>query len=159
MRLLHLRTISTIATMKDSDFEKATVTRKTVLSHAYCEVMKYLATNKIHPKMFLGSEEEYGYYLKYVSVFADMVGCKFDYDKIKKYPRVYNAFASNKGIVELTKILSERFDANYLFSDCTSLYFKGLNIFKEVYGDEWRKLVPIESLKEIRRVVDKTISK
>lgn len=53
----------------------------------------------------------------------------------------------------------EKFDENYLFSDCMSLYLKGLNIFKYIYGDDWRRIVPIESLKEIQRVINKTLSK
>lgn len=51
------------------------------------------------------------------------------------------------------------FDDNYLFSDAVSLYLKGVNIFPDIFGDQWRKYAPIISLKEIYRVVGKTLEK
>lgn len=47
------------------------------------------------------------------------------------------------------------FDDSYLFSDACSLYFKGINIFPDIFGDQWRKYVPVENYKEILRQINK----
>lgn len=136
------------------DFNKATVTQKTVISHAYCEVLKYLATRQPHPEMFLGSDYNYGQYLKFVSDIAEQVGCRFNYDNIQKYPEVWDGFCDK---LDRDKLFGY-FDELYLFSDCLSLHMKGLDVGYVLF-DNWRKLVPIESLKEIQRVTTKTLEK
>lgn len=171
MRLLHVETLRIISLVcTDDDFKNATVSRKQVISHAYTEVLKYLATRQIHQKMWL-SDFKLGIYLRTVRYFADMIGCNFNEELIEKYREVQTAYniASRSFSDEYTLEESLEYihnlkewmslDDNYLFSDCTSLYFKGINIFKYVYGDDWRRLVPIENLDEIYRVVGKTIEK
>lgn len=169
MRLLHPETLRIVALQcTDEDFKKATVTRKTVVSHAWCEVLKYLATRQTHPKMWL-SDFKLGSYMRVVKYFSDRVGCEFKEELLVKHNNVYPAYIISKfseddtteDILEYIygEIKYLNFDDNYLFSDCMSLYFKGLNIFKYVYGDDWRRIVPVESLDEIQRQVTKTIEK
>ena len=153
IRLLHPLTITTI-TYGNLDFSKSTVTQKTTISHAYCEVLKFLATRQIHPKMFLDSDYDYGQYLKFVSMHAEVIGCKFNYDNITKYPEVWRGF---KDVLNRDKLFSY-FNEMYLFSDCVSLQYKGLDIGSKLFAD-WRKLIPIESVKEINRVTSKTLDK
>jgi hypothetical protein len=158
MRLLHPDTIRTVAMVcKDEDFKNATVSRRSVISHAWSEVLKYMATKQNHPKMFLRSDYEIGPYMGYVKKYGDKIGCNLNAEHLAKYDDVYYGFVN---ITESNELhLKSRFDNEYLFSDCTSLYFKGLNIFPYVYGNDWRRLVPIESIDEIYRVVGKTIEK
>lgn len=168
MRLLHPETIRIIAT-EDIDFSGATVSRRQVLSHAWSEVLKYMATKQEHPKMFIKDEFDLGVYLKYVYIYATRVGCKFKPEVVDKYPTLKEGFCDTEtsdleldSCIEYLEdhyICKGRFDDNYLFSDCISLYLKGVNIMPFTYGDDWRRLVPIESLKEIYRVVGKTLDK
>ena len=59
----------------------------------------------------------------------------------------------------LEAAVGNQFGDLYVFSDLTSLYFKGVNLFPAIFGDQWRKYVPVESREEIRRQLDKTINK
>lgn len=56
------------------------------------------------------------------------------------------------------KIFENFFNDDYLLSDACSLYYKGINIFPDIYGDQWRKYIPVENHKEILRQVLKTIT-
>jgi hypothetical protein len=165
MRLLHPETIRIVATVcKDEDFSSATVSRKSVIAHAWSETLKYLATKQQHPKMWL-TDSQLGAYLRVVKTYGDMVGCKLNQELLPKYEYVsygyYNYAPKLKDASDIinANAKSFKFDSTYLFSDCVSLYFKGLNIFPYIYGDDWRRVVPVESLKEIHRQVSKTIEK
>lgn len=150
MRLLHPRTLEIIAKADNKIFKNATVSKKQIISHAWSEVLKYLAQDKSHPKMFFNNEDEYHIYLHYIYALNKIknVGCNLDFEKINtKYIGVYDN----------THIINKFFNNEYLFSDAVSLYFKGVNIFPKIYGDEWRRYVPIENLEEIFRVVGKTL--
>lgn len=163
MRLLHPETLRIVATQcTDEDFKRATVTRKTVTSHAWSEVLKFLATRQIHPKMWL-SDDELGIYMQIAKYHGDVIGCVLDEKLLNKYSKVIDMYLSSnyeRALLTIQEYEEDfKFDDNYLFSDCMSLYFKGLNIFKYVYGDDWRRIVPVESLDEIQRQVTKTIEK
>ena len=154
MRLLHQTTIEIVANQcKDEDFTKATVSRKQVISHCWCEILKFKATNQPHPKMFIDDDEILGNYLSYVKHQADKIGCNLNVENLMKYDLLYIGFCNG-----FHPIVNDYFGREYLFSDAVSLYLKGLNIFPYVYGEEWRKYVPIENLKEVKRIVDKTLS-
>jgi hypothetical protein len=144
--------------MSDDDFNKATVSRRSVLSHAWSEVLKYMATKQKHPKMFITNEYELGTYLKYLKYYGELVGCNMNVEHLTKYDDLYIGFCY-LDLRKDTYYTHHLFDNDYLFSDAVSLYLKGVNIMKYIYGSEWRKLVPIESLDEIYRVVGKTIEK
>lgn len=155
MRLLHPETLRIVATVcKDSDFENATVSRKQIISHAWSEVLKYKATNQTHPKMFIHDSLTLGAYMHIVYKYGRVLGCKLDFHKLKEHGLMYDGFC-NVGTPDVRRC----FDSNYLFSDAVSLYLKGVNIFPYIYGDEWQKYCPIISLKEVKRIVDKTLSK
>ncbi len=149
MRLLHPKTLTIIAQADDSLFKNATVSKKQIISHAWSEVLKYLAQDKKHPKMFLKSEAPYYKYLHLILSINKKynIGCNLDNSKIN-YQHI--------GIWD-DHIISDRFDDTYLFSDAISLYFKGVNILPKIYGDNWRKYVPIENLEEVFRIVGKTL--
>ena len=151
MRLLHPRTLQIIATETTGlDFLDATVSKKQVLSHSWSEVLKFLATRQNHPKMFI-DDESLGCYMKYIyTLNAEYVHCNLDSSHIDKYPIVKMGFDNPFSI-------DEHFDDSYLFSDAVSLYFKGVNIFPYIFGDQWRKYCPVISLKEINRQIKKTI--
>ena len=153
MRLLHPRTLQIIATETTGlDFLDATVSKKQIYAHSWSECLKFLATRQDHPKMFI-DDESLGCYMKYIyNLNAEYVHCNLDSSHIDKYPVVKMGFDNPFSI-------DEHFDDTYLFSDVVSLYFKGVNIAKYVYGDMWRRYIPIESLKEIHRVVGKTLDK
>jgi hypothetical protein len=152
MRLLHPKTIQYIIKADDSVFENATVSRKQVLSHVWSECFKYLASKKSHPKMFLGDEYDLYYYMRYVyNNIKDIVNIsKKSKDKVDK--ALENVFGGDEEFKEF-------FDEYYLFSDLVSLYFKGINLFPMKFPYTWRRYVPVESLKEIKRQVDKTLLK
>lgn len=165
MRLLHVETLRIISIVcTDEDFKNATVSRKQVVSHAWSEVLKYLATRQTHPKMWL-NDVQLGAYLRVVKTYGDIVECNLDEEMLRKYNDVsYGYFNLATNMKQASEIISQnsmsfKFDDNYLLSDCVSLYIKGINIFKYVYGDDWRRICPIESLDEIYRVVGKTIEK
>lgn len=162
MRILHPRTIKIIANMENSEFENATVSKKVILSHAWSEIFKYLATRQNHPKVFIQNEYDLGKYLGYLRSVGEPIGCNMNVEHLFKYDEVYQGFAlyeytsKNASYSQYSK---EYFDDNYLFSDAVSLYFKGVNIFIHIFGASWRKYVPVESLIEIQRQVAKTINK
>jgi hypothetical protein len=155
MRLLHPRTIDTIANkMTSVEFLKATSSGKQVISHAWSECLKYLATRQEHPKMFL-DDEMLGCYMNYIYTMNESVGCNLNSDLIDdRYPIVKLGFDD-----PIYSDLDMFFDDTYLFSDAISLYFKGVNMMPHIYGDQWRKYIPIENLKEVYRVVGKTLDK
>ena len=152
MRLLHPRTIEILAS--HTEFPK------THLAHAWSEVFKYLASGQKHPKMFLPSKRLLGQYLAHIYVqtdFGELVN--LDRSKVDNMGGVIvkgweEYFSSN-----LPNEFEDYFDSNYLFSDACSLYYKGINIFPDIFGDEWEKYCPVISLKEINRQVDKTLNK
>lgn len=165
MRLLHPETLRIIATIcKDEDFKNSTVSRKQALSHVWSESLKFLATRQSHPKEWL-NDQQLGVYLRVVKTYGDIVGCNLDEELLRKYDDVaYGYFTHAYNMKRASDTIhvnanSFKFDDNYLFSDCTTMYFKGLNIFQYVYGDDWKRLVPIQNLDEIYRVVGKTIEK
>lgn len=163
MRLLHYKTIE-IITNNELDYSKSTVTSKTILSHAWSEVFKHVKTRQKHPKMFFSNDHEYGSYLAYVYQNSLKTGNKFKLEVLEKYkvshPNFYKGFIDyNIEGIGINANLLQYFDDLYLFSDCNSLYYKGLNVFPEVYGDKWRKYIPVESRAEILRQLNKTIDK
>ena len=159
MRLLHPNTLFTVAKeMKDEEFNKATVSRKQVVSHAWSEVLKYLATRQTHPKMFL-DDTTLGIYMRLVHHYGTSIGCNLNESHLTKYDEVWISYLEYDDVDLAYDDLMFEFDNDYAFSDAASLYLKGLNIFPYMYYGEWRKYVPIESLKEIHRVVTKTLDK
>jgi hypothetical protein len=159
MRLMHTETINIVAKlMKDEEFTNSTVSRKQFLSHCWSEVLKYLATRQEHPKMWL-SDFELGLYMKQIMLFNQFVECNLNEQHLIKYDEVWYGYLRPYTEDNIKKVLSDSFDSNYLFSDAVSLYFKGLNIFPYIFGDDWRKYVPIENLSEIHRVVGKAMDK
>lgn len=150
MRLLHPRTIEILASHPEFP--------RTHLSHCWSEIFKWKASGQKHPKCFIDDDRFLGKYLKFLYEQATAAGCNLDAQKIKSLsPTIVNNFTSRGNLINVVTCIY--FDSDYLFSDATSLYFKGINIFPDIFGDEWRKLVPVESLKEIKRQVDKTLSK
>lgn len=145
MRQLHPTTIN-IATSNKYP--------KTILSHAWAEVFKYLASKQNHPKVFIKNPVHLGRYLRIVYNASIIRGCNFDVTKINKL-----SGEVQQGFNDSTVKIDHYFDDNYLFSDACSLYFKGVNIFPEIFSDQWRKYVPVESLEEIQRQVNKTLNK
>jgi hypothetical protein len=149
MRLLHPRTLE-ICAMRDD-------IPKTVLSHAWSEVFKYIASGKKHPKMFLNSKTLLFYYLGFVYKFGTDKGCNFDKNKVpKSYKSDFNRGRRDVCDYSCCRFLNGleidfAFDDDYLFSDACSLYYKGINIFPDIFGDDWRKYVPVESRVEIIR--------
>lgn len=159
MRLLHMDTIQIVAMeLKNEDFLISTVSQKSVISHAWSEVLKFLATRQNHPKMFL-NDEELGVYLYIIKRYGDLVGCNLNESLLLKYDDVWYGYTVYNDLNDAKYRLNKHFDNQYLFSDAVSLYLKGLNIFPYMFGSEWRKYVPIEGLKEIQRVVTKTLDK
>ena len=77
MRLLHPQTLVTIATSNELDFTKSTASRKQAISHAWSEILKYLATRQTHPKMFL-DDIKLGNYAKLVYLYGIQIGCNFN---------------------------------------------------------------------------------
>jgi len=131
MRLLHPKTIEILANHPEFP--------KTHLSHVWSEVFKYLTSGKKHPKMFIDNPEDIGRYMKYLYTFASKVACKFDTKKIFKLDKeIVDAFTTVDTFYDWHKeSFNNYFDDNYLFSDAVSLYFKGTNIFPDIFGDEW----------------------
>jgi hypothetical protein len=160
MRQLHPKTLEIISSLDDDAFKNATVTKKTVISHAWSEMLKFLATEQSHPKVFMNGEV-LGVYMYVVKCYGDKAGCNLNACHLIKHDDVYFGFAeaSSIGLSSSAWAISNQFDDIYLFSDAISLYFKGLNILPYIYGDAWRKYAPIENLKEINRVVSKTLQK
>ncbi|MFA8451774.1 MAG: hypothetical protein ACEPOW_13855 [Bacteroidales bacterium] len=152
MRLLHPKTLEIASKRK--------YIPKTVLSHAWSEVFKYLATGQKHPKVFITDEYYLGVYMSMVYEMSQIRGCNFDKSKINNYSKEFSrGFREELSSDHIMIMYTAYFDDNYLFSDACSLYFKGINIFPDIFGDEWRKYVPVESHKEIHRQITKTINK
>lgn len=162
MRLLHPETLRIVSLVCiDEDFDKATVSRKTVISNSWTETLKFLRTRQKHPKMFLGTDFNYGVYLRISKTYGNIVGCDLKEIHLEKYSNVLNGYNTHNNLKKACEYFSldTYFDNNYLFSDCVSLYLKGLNIFPYVYGNDARRLIPIESLDEIVRVTTKAINR
>jgi hypothetical protein len=153
MRLLHPKTLRIAAEHEDIP--------KTVIAHAWSEVFKFKAQNKTHPKMFIYDDFSLGHYLALVYKYGKHKGCKLDINNLysKDWFRleIKNGFEQFE-VFETVLVLREYFNDNYLFSDACSLYFKGINIFPDIFGEDWRKYVPVESHKEIIRQCEKTIN-
>ena len=148
MRQLHPKTIW-IASWRDD-------IPKTVISHCWAEVFKHVKTQQKHPKCFIDDEHYLGVYLRYVYDMGIKKGCNLDRDKVKTLPaRIQTGFETTD--IPFDSMMAEYFDDIYLFSDACSLYFKGINIFPDIYGDKWRKYIPVESRMEIKRQIDKTL--
>lgn len=152
MRLLHLKTLQIAANRDDIP--------RTVISHVWSEIFKWKASGKSHPKMFIYDEYTLGEYMALVYKCGIIKNCNLDKDKIKKLSKQIQIgflFSMNINSLVAGNILNIYFDDNYLFSDACSLYYKGINIFPDIFGDQWRKYVPVESHKEIKRQIDKLI--
>lgn len=159
MRLLHPQTLFTIATSQELDFNKSTVSRKQAISHAWSEVLKYLATQQSHPKMFLDTYR-LGVYTKLVYLYGVQIGCNFNSEYLEKYENLYIVFNDTTNIKVANSILTDDFDDLYLMSDCVSFHMKGLNLGEIIFGrDRWNRIVPINGLAEIVRVTQKAIDK
>ena len=61
------------------------------------------------------------------------------------------------GKTKLSIELAKKYDGEIINADAVQVY-KGLDIGSKLFAD-WRKLVPIESIKEINRVTSKTLDK
>ena len=130
MRLLSPETLRIVSTLcKDSDFDNATVSRKQIVSHAFTEQLKFLASGKSHPKCFITNHEHLGKYLHLVKHYGDIVGCNLNIENLMKYDLVYIGFCDVYSVDDALCYVDEYFDRDYLFSDAVSLYFKGVNIF------------------------------
>lgn len=155
MRLLNPETLRIVATVcKDSDFENTTVSRKSIIAHCWSEQLKFLASGKSHPKCFIVYQQDLGRYLRIVKHYGDIAGCNLNVENLIKYDRVYIGFCDDN-----ENDIADYFDRDYLFSDCVSLYLKGVNIFPYVFGEDANKYIPIINLKEVHRIVTKTLSK
>lgn len=153
MRLLHPRTIQILAEHAD-ELPRA----RQSLAHCWAEIFKWKSSGKKHPKQFIDDDRYLGSYLGYLYEESRNV-CKLDAGKIP-----------NLGVVIAKEFILKRWDFKlyfttdpfcdpYLFSDACSLYFKGCNVFPYIFGYEWKKFVPVESLEEILRQVTKTLKK
>jgi hypothetical protein len=155
MRILHPTTLKIASERNDIP--------KTVISHVWSEIFKWKSSGQKHPKMFIEDEEFLGCYLAFVYRVSIIKGCNFDNYKIshlgEEINRVFKKCSEELGYKRLLQCIypTKEFDNNYLFSDACSLYYKGINIFPDIFGDQWRKYVPVESLKEIKRQVDRTL--
>jgi len=150
MRQYHPKTLEILSSHTDMP--------KRFSCSAWSEVFKWKASGKSHPKCFIKYDFDLGVYLRIVYDLAISKGCNLDKGKIKSLSiKVQDGF--NDGNDYDKEVLLKLFDDNYLFSDAVSLYFKGINIFPDIFGDKWRKYVPVESHKEIARQVNKTLSK
>jgi hypothetical protein len=156
MRLLHPRTVQILATHAD---ELPHARRS--LASCWAEIFKWKASGQKHPKQFITDDKTLGVYLFWL--WTNALGiCNLDDSNVKKLGKEvlygWNIFFVGKFLQDFIYSAKE-FDDFYLFSDACSLYFKGCNIFPYIFGDEWRKYVPVESLKEIQRQVTKTLNK
>ena len=115
--------------------------------------------------MFIQNDYDLGIYLSVVYEFATKKGCKFNLDKIKNLNKnirdgFYDHFYATPSVkTRKERRLNKYFDDNYLFSDATSLYFKGINIFPYLFPKDHRKYIPVENHKEIVRQCNKTLNK
>lgn len=123
-------------------------------------MFKYLATRQPHPKMIFDNDFTYGMYLKYVYLYSQQIGNQFNHQLLEKYPEAWRGFNSQTTIKSCIEILMHHFDELYLMSDFVSLHYKGCNVGEAYYGvDKWRRIIPIQNLEEVHRVITKTIDK
>lgn len=163
MRLLHPTTLEIVTNEKFP---------RTIISHVWSEIFKFYTSKQTHPKMFIKDDRDMGIYLGFVWVSAKKRGgLSLDLRKVNKLPTdLVNGFnhAIQYNHDNLLKIVSnlegyinephgKYFNDYYLMSDACSLYFKGYNIFPYIFGDHWRKYVPVESRKEILRQLNKIL--
>jgi hypothetical protein len=151
MRLLHPRTLEIASSRPDIP--------KTVISHVWSEIFKWKASGQKHPKCFIDNDYHLGQYMSYIMELSIVKDCNLDGTKITSLgEEVSNGY---RGVYddEYPDSFHDYFNNNYLFSDACSLYYKGINIFPDIFGDEWRKYVPVESHKEIHRQLTKTLNK
>lgn len=134
------------------------MSRKSIIAHCWNEQLKFLASEKSHPKCFITDHYHLGIYLYLVKYYGDAIGCNLNIENITKYDMVYIGFSESDFDYCMYK-LDGYFDRDYLFSDCVSLYLKGVNIFQYVFGESTNKYIPIINLKEVKRIVDKTLMK
>ena len=156
MRLLHPKTLEIIS--KRDDISKAHIAR------VWSEIFKWKASGQKHPKMFINNDYDLGMYMSLVYKAGVSRGCLLDpYKVLKGKTSVRDGLCLNiqKGFCAGVSFFARAkyFNDNHLFSDACSLYYKGINIFPDIFGDEWRKYVPVESHKEILRQVTKTLNK
>lgn len=151
MRLLHPTTIKILSSHPELP--------KTHLAHAWAEVFKWKASGQKHPKMFIDCEEDLGNYLAYIYEMVDGKGYNLDSNKINKLSNNIKRGWDLYFLWNKKRMFKPYFDSNYLFSDACSLYFKGVNIFKDIFGDQWTKYCPVINLKEINRQISKTLNK
>lgn len=157
MRLYHYRTLQILASREDIP--------KRYSCSVWSEIFKWKASGQKHPKMFIDDEIILGRYLFIVYILALVKGCKLDKDKVKNLSRdikcgfVYQKDKYEYGVYDDNDRFDEYFDDNYLFSDACSLYFKGINIFPDLFPDNPEKYIPVISHKEIIRQCNKTLNK
>lgn len=168
MRLLHPKTLDIVGHMKDEEFQSSTLSKKLIYSHSWSECFKFVKSGKEHPKMFINYANIVTYLLELHNkndIYS--VGCNMNYNLIY----TLNDYLDGEYINDLiwyynegspedeVSCLEDKFDRDYLISDANSLYYKGVNIFPHIYGENWHKYCPVISLKEIKRQVDKTLDK
>jgi len=147
MRTLHPQTRQIAAERDDI--------RKTVITNAWAEVFKWKGGNKEHPKMFIWQDFDLGIYMRQIYLASIKKGCNLDPNNVKKLgTEVWRGFTSEEDIK------AAYFNRDYLISDACSLYYKGINIFPDIYGSDARKYIPVESHEEIARqiIVNKTLT-
>lgn len=149
MRIYHPKTLQILASRKDIP--------KRYSCSVWSECFKWKASGKPHPKQFIDDDEALGSYLALVFKLATLKGCDLDDNKIRKLGSSvlcgWNAdFAYGR------EEYWRYFDDNYLFSDACSLYFKGINIFEDLFPESPAKYIPVISHKEIIRQCNKTLN-
>jgi hypothetical protein len=133
------------------------------ISHCWSEVFKWLGSRQNHPKVFIIKEYDLGVYLAYIyNMNALKNRCLLDKNKINNLSTKLqlgfkNYYGINGGYVP--GLFSVYFNDNHLFSDVCSLYYKGINIFPEIFGDDWKQYCPVISHKEIIRQCEKAVGR
>lgn len=152
MRLLHPRTLEIVSVRPD-------ITKK-IISNVFNDIFKWKEDGIDHPKMFITDDAMLGRYLSLVYFYSVVRGCYLTISRVDTLSQetidCFNAALTNTTLTWYLKQLSQYFDDNYLFSDACYLYFRGINIFPEIFGNSWEKYVPIVSLNKIGRYVNKT---
>lgn len=155
MRLLHPKTLAILASHPEFP--------KTHIAHCWSEIFKWKANGKPHPKMFIDDDYALGSYLRFVYENGIEIGCNLDSNKINNLNEEIKEGFNGPRIIfigkELKADFEKYFDSNYLFSDACSLYYKGINIFEDLFTGESQKYIPVISHKEIIRQCTKTCSK
>jgi hypothetical protein len=164
MRLYHPKTLEIFSQRQDIP--------KRYITSVWSEIFKWKASKKEHPKMFIDNDYDLGSYMAIIRYYGYQRGCKLDTKKVERisddveggfsqYSHIHCSLPRDKkrDLEEVTFGIEQKyFDDNYLFSDACSLYYKGINIFPNLFGDEWRKYCPVISHKEIKRQVNKTLN-